>query len=154
MPSSAIRTFSHLGMCVSDVQRSKRFYCEGLGFKSVVDFKVGKEAGKTMEIDGEIVLTSAFIRRDGVSIELLGFEVPAPHGEKKRRPMTQLGLTHLSLLVDDVDAVARRAVEFGGTLVEATRTVSPQGDFIFCLDPDGIRVELMRLDAGPVPTGD
>jgi hypothetical protein len=45
-------------------------------------------------------------------------------------------------------------VEFGGTIVESTRTASPGGDFIFCLDPDGTRVELMRLAAGPVPTGD
>ena len=47
----------------------------------------------------------------------------------------------MSLLVDDVDAVARRAAEFGGTIVERTRASSPAGDFVFCLDPDGVRVE-------------
>ena len=25
-------TFSHLGICVSDLERSLRFYCEALGF--------------------------------------------------------------------------------------------------------------------------
>ena len=68
--------------------------------------------------------------------------------------MNHLGLTHLSLLVDDVDAVAKRAEAHGGTIVPETRDSSPAGDFIFVLDPDGIRVELMRLEAGPVPTND
>ena len=154
MSSSAIRTFSHLGICVSDAERSKRFYCDGLGFKHVTTFKVGSEAGKTMEIDGDIVLSSIFVRRDGVSIELLAFETPRPQGDGTRRSMIQMGLTHLSLLVDDIDAVAERAKACGGTIVEATRTQSPAGDFIFCLDPDGTRVELMRLVAGPVATGD
>ncbi len=149
-----IRLLSHLGMCVTDIERSKRFYCDALGFKPTIAFKVGNEVGRTMEIQGEIVLTSAFIRRDGVSIELLGFETPAIHGDGKRRPMNHLGLTHLSLLVDNVDTVAKRAEAHGGTIVHETRDSSPQGDFIFVLDPDGIRVELMRLEAGPVPTGD
>ena len=154
MSQSSIRTFSHLGMCVTDVARSKRFYCDGLGFKQVVAFRVGNEVGPTMEIAGEIVLDSVFIRRDGVSIELLGFTSPDVQGEPKRRPMNQLGRTPLSLLVDDVDAVAARARAYGGTVVAETRASSPAGDFVFCLDPDGIRVELMRLEAGPVPTGD
>lgn len=154
MSESSIRTFSHLGLCVSDIERSKRFYCDGLGFKQVIAFKVGTEVGPIMEIDGDISVNSVFIRRDGVSIELLGFEFPPHQGDVKRRPMNQLGLTHLSLLVDNVDRVAARAMEFGGTIVESTRTMSPAGDFIFCLDPDGTRVEFMRLADGPVPTGD
>jgi glyoxylase I family protein len=154
MSSSSIRVFSHIGICVSDVERAKRFYCDGLGFNQIIAFKVGNEVGPTMEIDGEIRLNSVFIRRDGVSIELLGFESPPHQGSGERRPMNQLGLTHLSLLVDNVDRVAARAVEFGGTIIESTRAMSPAGDFVFCLDPDGTRVELMRLAAGPVPTGD
>jgi len=154
MSLSDIRQFSHLGICVTDLARSKRFYCEGLGFKPGIAFKCGNEVGTTMEIEGEIVLTSAFIRRDGISIELLGFESPAIEGDGQRKPMTKPGLTHLSLLVTDVDAVAKRAEAHGGTIVHKSRSTSPQGDFIFVLDPDGVRVELMRLEAGPVPNGD
>jgi len=154
MSASSIRGFSHFGLCVSDVARSKRFYCDGLGFREIVAFRVGNEVGPTMEIAGDIVLDSVFVRRDGVSIELLGFQQPQPRGDGKRRAMDLLGLTHMSLLVDDVDAVAARAVEFGGSVVAATRASTPAGDFVFILDPDGTRVELMRLEAGPVPTGD
>ena len=152
--SPAIQILSHIGICVSDIGRSRRFYCEGLGFKEVAAFKVAGEVGKTMEIGGEIALDSVFVRRDGVSLELLDFETPRTQGEAKRRPMNQLGLTHLSLLVDDVDAVAARVRDFGGAVYPQTRDTTPAGDFIFCTDPDGVRVELMRLNAGAVPTGD
>ena len=36
-------SFSHLGICVSDLDRSLRFYCEGLGFEQVASHQVGHE---------------------------------------------------------------------------------------------------------------
>lgn len=144
--------FSHIGICVSDIARAKRFYCDGLGFKETITYKVGNEAGPIMEIPGEIVLNSVMIRRDGINIELLDFESPRIQGGGQRRSMTQTGLTHLSLLVNDVDAVAAHAVACGGILIKHTRTTMPQGDFVYMTDPDGTRVELMRLNSGPVPT--
>ena len=58
-----------------------------------------------MEVD-EVGVESRMVRRDGVTIELLGFVSPGATGDGGRRPMNQLGLTHLSLRVDDVDQVA------------------------------------------------
>src|ERR1019366_1452767 len=98
-------TFSHLGICVTDLERSMRFYCEGLGFVPAESHAVGDEFGRLMELDG-VSLRSQFVRRDAVAIELLHFTTPDQIGEPVRRPMNQLGLTHLSIRVDDVDAVA------------------------------------------------
>ena len=39
-------SFSHLGICVSDLERSVRFYCEGLGFEPVATHQVGAEFGR------------------------------------------------------------------------------------------------------------
>ena len=36
-------SFSHLGICVSDLDRSLRFYCEGLGFEPVVAHQIGDQ---------------------------------------------------------------------------------------------------------------
>lgn len=151
-PVSVIQKVSHIGICVSDIKASVRFYCEGLGFTQVMAWKIGNEVGPIMEIEGEIILDSVMIHRDGVSIELLGYDSPKVTGEKKRRSMTQLGFTHLSLLTEDIDQTAERLVAFGGTVYPHTRTVIEQGDFIYCTDPDGIRIELMRLNGGAVPT--
>jgi catechol 2,3-dioxygenase-like lactoylglutathione lyase family enzyme len=61
----------------------------------------------------------------------------------------QLGLTHLSFYVDDVDTAARRLTQYGGTVLDETR--SHLGiEVVFLADPDGVRVELMAI---PAPAG-
>jgi len=141
-------TFSHLGICVSDLERSMRFYTEGLGFELVQSHTVGPEFGRLMEVD-DVALRSRFVRRDGVSIELLYFDSPGHSGQPVRRPMNQLGITHLSLRVGDLDVVAHSIEALGGTVVRSTRTTLGTGeaslDFVYCTDPDGVRIELMRF---------
>ncbi len=141
-------SFSHLGICVSDLERSVRFYVEGLGFEPVASHQVGAEFASLMEVDG-VELESRMLTRDGVTIELLGYVSPGTTGDGSRRPMNQLGLTHLSLRVDDVDGVAATIEALGGTVVPATRTTfelpEVQLDFLYCTDPDGVRIELMDL---------
>lgn len=148
--SASAPTFSHVGICVSDLERSLHFYCEGLGFELVESYSVGTEFGRLMEVEGNIVLQSRFITRDGVRIELLRFDAPGFQGPAARRPMNQLGLTHLSVRVADVDATAARIRELGGSVIDHTRSKfdNPDGsnsDFVYCTDPDGVRIELMRL---------
>ena len=141
-------SFSHLGICVSDLDRSLRFYCEGLGFEQVASHQVGHEFATLMEVEG-VELESRMVRRDHVTIELLSFVSPGPTGDGARRPMNQLGLTHLSLRVDDVESLAGTIETFGGTVVRETRTTLDLGDvhldFLYCTDPDGVRIELMDL---------
>lgn len=137
---------SHFGVCVSDLDRSVRFYCDGLGFEQAESHTIGTEFGRLMELEGEVALTSRFVRLGATSIELLQFSSPATTGDGVRRPINQLGLTHLCLRVDDLESVASRIAECGGTVLEHTRTTfGPQLDFVYCTDPDGVRIELMRL---------
>jgi len=139
---------SHLGICVSDLDASIRFYCEGLGFTETAAHDVGEEFAALMEVEG-VRLRSRMIAKDGVTLELLGFDAPGVTGDGARRPMNQLGLTHLSLRVDDVEATAATIEALGGNVVRATRTTFPLGattlDFLYCTDPDGVRIELMDL---------
>src|ERR1700674_2810178 len=104
--------FSHFGICVSDMDRSLRFYCEGLGFEKAESFAIGDDFGGLMELE-QVELRSQYIRRDGLSIELLAFASPPTVGEPVRRPVNQLGLTHLSFRVDDVDSVAAGIAALG-----------------------------------------
>jgi lactoylglutathione lyase len=152
-------SLSHIGICVSDLQRSLRFYCEGLGFTPAGSHEVGTEFARLMELDDPaaegLALDSRFIERDGVRIELLGFRSPSAEGDGGRRPMNALGLTHLCVRVEDVDEVASTLEALGGTVVSTTRTVIDLGveplDFVYCTDPDGVRIELMRLPSGAAP---
>ena len=141
-------TFSHLGLCISDLERSLAFYRDALGFEEYGAHTVGPEFGRLLEIEG-VTLQSRFLRKDGVSIELLRFDEPGFSGDGQRRPINKLGLTHLSLRVTDLAAVAAQIAACGGTVLDDTRTTMEMGgaklEFVYCTDPDGIRIELMAL---------
>jgi catechol 2,3-dioxygenase-like lactoylglutathione lyase family enzyme len=141
-------TFSHFGICVGDLERSLRFYCGALGFEKAESHEIGSEFARLMDLP-HVAVTSQFIRRGPTAIELLAFEEPAPFGGRERRAINQLGLTHLSFRVQDVAATTARIVELGGAVVESSRTVIDLGgaslEFVYCTDPDGVRVELMDL---------
>ena len=147
MSASFQSTTSHLGLCVSDLERSRRFYIDGLGFTEFARFEMDRPIA---EVDLPCSLTSYFIQKDGLRVELLDYHSPGVIGHPSNR-RNHLGLTHLSFVVDDVDAAARELEEYGGTIIEGTR--SGQHDpstvqIVFLADPDGTRVELMRLAAG------
>jgi lactoylglutathione lyase len=101
-----------------------------------------------MELD-DVSLVSRMINRDGLTIELLAFDSPPVIGSGQRRPMNQLGLTHLSLRVSDLEGAADAIEAAGGQVVRRTRTrldvAGMELDFVFCTDPDGVRIELMDL---------
>ena len=140
--------FSHLGICVSDLERSLAFYCGALGFEKAESHVIGSEFARLMDLS-DVAVTSQFVRRGPTAIELLAFSEPAAFGERERRAVHRLGLTHLSFRVSDVAATTARIVELGGTVVESSRTTIDLGgtslEFVYCTDPDGVRVELMDL---------
>jgi lactoylglutathione lyase len=135
--------FSHVGICVTDLDRSLRFYCDGLGFERGESFPIDATFGAALEVPGDLSLTSQFIRREGLAVELLHYVTPAPTGRPSER-RNQLGLTHLSFYVDDVDVTAASLVAAGGTVIESTRTTNEGIDLVFLHDPDGVRIELMQ----------
>ena len=135
---------------MSDLERSLRFYCDALGFEKAESHEIGREFAALMDFP-DVVLTSQFIRKGSTAIELLAFSEPAPFGDRERRAINQLGLTHLSFQVGDLDGTAAKVVELGGAIVETSRTTIDLGEtplrFLYCTDPDGVRVELMDLGA-------
>ena len=139
---SAVRV-SHAGLCVSDLAVSLRFYTEGLGFEVAEGYDVGDEVADTLEVPHGVELRSQMIVKDGTKIELLGWTSPPTHGTPSQT-RNQLGLTHLSFYVDDLEAATRHLVECGASVIEETRA-SPGIDLLFLADPDGVRVELMAL---------
>jgi len=136
-------TFSHIGVCVSDMERSKRFYTEALGFK--IDHVV--DAGAPFHLMSEVPelkLHATFMTLGAVMIELLYHEIPRAVGPAERRPMNQLGLTHLSIVIDDIATVSDLIERYGGHALSQTRVKTPVGDMMFCTDPDGVRIELWQ----------
>ena len=140
---------SHVGLCVRDLDRSLRFFCDGLGFEKAERFELDSTAAegleRSLEVPGPARIVSQFVQNDTMKIELLHFVAPGVGGTPSAA-RNQLGLTHLSFYVDDLDAATRHLVECGATVIEETRA-SPGIDLLFLADPDGVRVELMALPA-------
>lgn len=142
---------THSGITVADLPRAKRFYIEGLGFRTAAtdtseghtidaDGEYGVLVSKLLEFDVPFKADIEFLNRDGMTIELVAYASPAPVPDT-RRPGNYCGLTHLSFEVDDVDATAARLMELGGKLLEHTEVIGQLGDtrqkLVFCTDPDG-----------------
>jgi glyoxylase I family protein len=138
---------SHVGLCVRDLERSLRFFCDGLGFERAEGYELDSDAApgleRSLEVAGAVKVVSQFVQNDTMKIELLHFIEPGVGGVPSAA-RNQVGLTHLSFYVDDIDAAAQHLVDCGATVIDETRA-SPGIDLVFLADPDGVRVELMAL---------
>jgi lactoylglutathione lyase len=142
--------FNHVGHCVTDLAVSRRFYEELLGFTVERELQPPDDPSSTLlRLPKPLGMTALYLRRDGLILELLHFA----SGTKpaRARVMNEPGLTHISLSVDDVDAVCARVSDYGGGVLSDTNI----GFGIFIRDPDGQLIELLpmsyrdHLDAGP-----
>ena len=138
---------SHIGLCVSDFERSLRFYTEGLGFELAEGWDIGDSLAQLAEVPPPMDCRSQMIVKGATKLELLGWRHPLAEGQAltTRR---QIGFTHLSVYVDDLGAVEARLVALGATPIEYTRTQFPMPggamDILFLGDPDGVRIELVQ----------
>jgi len=146
-----VQRLTHVGICVSDLERSLRFYRDVLGCSEVGRLEM--EGGPADTVNGleGVELRAIYLERDGWRLELIDFREPGWIGPQEPRPMNQLGLTHLSFRVDDLDAVCARIEAAGGGLLTDT-LVGPAGSptrAIMAHDPDGMRLELVQGPGDP-----
>jgi glyoxylase I family protein len=142
----APQTFSHVGVCVSDLDRSTAFYTGVLGFRELFTVELGPEVAATMEIEGRF--TSRMLTRGDLRVELLHWIEPEAGGERSRRPMNQLGMTHLCFRVENIDDLFTAAERLGGHVHQDTLSVIEGAGLdggpvktIYLSDPDGVRIE-------------
>ena len=69
--------FNHVGQCVTDLERSKRFYCELLGFEFEREINPPDELSATlMRLTPPLAMTASYLVRDGLVLELLHYGAP------------------------------------------------------------------------------
>jgi lactoylglutathione lyase len=143
-----VQSWSHVGVCCSDLEKSTRFYEEVLGFRQLFTVELGPQVAPTMEVDGRFL--SRMLVRDELRLELLQWIEPEATGDGSRRPMTALGLTHLAFRVDRVEDLYDVAARAGGAAHPSTLSRMPGAgeggrdvEMVYLTDPDGTRIELM-----------
>lgn len=131
--------FNHVGLCVADRERSRRFY-EGLfGFQFWWEIDPPDDGtAQLVQLPKPLGVHATYLVRDGFVLELIDYAQRRVHAGPPRA-MDQVGLTHLSLSVSDLDAVLAMVDGFGGSVVDST--VSGQSAMI--RDPDGQLIELL-----------
>jgi lactoylglutathione lyase len=131
--------FSHVGQSVRDLDATRAFYLEVLGFEEVLDLDVGGSQSATLlRLPDPVGLRAVYLKRDDFVLELLAFTDPAPLA-RRDRPLPEPGLTHLSFGVDDLDDACAAVLAHGGKVFEESRLATA----IFVADPDGQIVELL-----------
>ncbi|HXQ21176.1 MAG TPA: VOC family protein [Candidatus Acidoferrales bacterium] len=147
---------THIGICVSDWERSLRFYRDALGFTYLSELQIAGEPTNTLLQLDNVELRALYLERDGTRIELLHFASPGHRGAAQPRPMNQLGLTHLSLRVDDLAATLEALQRAGAQILDRSRIDIPafNAAAVFVTDPDGTLIELVQSPGDPsVPPG-
>jgi lactoylglutathione lyase len=130
--------FNHVGICVTDLERSKRFYEQVLQFRYWWELEAPDEGSSTLlQIPEPVGLRAVYMVRDGLVLELL-YYAEAKARPFRERVMNEPGLTHLSLSVGDIPAVLEKVVPNGGTIIEE----SDMKAAIIIRDPDGQLIEL------------
>ena len=134
--------FNHIGHCVSDIARSRRFYEELLGFTFQRDLQVpDAPASQLLRVPVPVGMTAAYLERDGFVLELLHFD-RSGNAPERDRSFTEPGLTHLSFSVDDVAATCARVADLGGEVLVDTDL---GGMAVMIRDPDGQLIELLPM---------
>ncbi len=133
---------NHVGLCVTDLVRSRRFYEELLGFTHQRDLAVpDAPAAKLLRVAEPVGMTAAYLERDGFVLELLHFDRDG-NDPRRERSVTEPGLTHLSFSVDDIAATCARVDELGGEVLADT---DMGGHAVMVRDPDGQLLELLPM---------
>ncbi|MGO8767484.1 MAG: VOC family protein [Mycobacterium sp.] len=131
--------FNHVGLCVADRERSRRFYEGLLGF--VFWWEIDPPDDRTaqlVQLPEPLGVHATYLVRDGFVLELIDYSKRQVNTGAER-VMDQVGLTHISFSVSDLPGVLEKVAEFGGVVVDATVT----GGSAMIRDPDGQLLELL-----------
>jgi catechol 2,3-dioxygenase-like lactoylglutathione lyase family enzyme len=114
------------------MERSMAFYIEVFGFRLLQRFSLGDE-------------DVAFLEAGAARLELIASR---PATERTTQPAA---VDHVALHVRDLGAWVRRLRQHGVPLLdESPVSVEELGaSYVFCVGPDGERIELFSVDAPP-----
>jgi catechol 2,3-dioxygenase-like lactoylglutathione lyase family enzyme len=135
--------FNHVGLCVTDMARSRTFYEEALGFTYWWELYPPDEGSALLlQLEQPLDLHAVYLIRDGFVLELLGYRTERLH-LWRQRSMAEPGLTHISLTVPDIEVATNRVEQYGGVVLRETN----MGAAIMVRDPDGQLIELLAPGA-------
>jgi catechol 2,3-dioxygenase-like lactoylglutathione lyase family enzyme len=137
---AAAAIVNHVGLCVTDLDRSRHFYEAVLGFTHRNDLDVPDDfTADLLRVPRPVGLRAVYLTLGPFTLELLAFDRDG-NAPQRERSFTEPGLTHLSFGVDDIGATCALVTEHGGEVLPDTELA---GMAIMVRDPDGQLLELL-----------
>lgn len=130
-----VRGFSHLGITVTDLDRSTAFYTEVFGFKVLYENVEAAWKRVGLELDS-MVLELFSPHPTGHALPPVDMLYPVPYGRPK-----------IALTVADIDAAHAKLVELGVPLLGPVAETG-RSRLLFVLDPDGTPIQLQQFRDG------
>ena len=129
----------HVGLTVTDMARSRRFYEGAFGFRFDRELHMDPpQLQPLMQLDPPSHIYAVYLMLGSLTLELMHWRPGARTGAGDR-VFLQTGLTHLSFSVDDIPATLKQVEAFGGTVQNSV------GRAALVRDPDGQLLELMAM---------
>jgi glyoxylase I family protein len=142
----------HVGIIVSDMDRSIDFYCNTLGFElsQRIDLCSGETVEKGVGIPGaQLQLAHLRLGTQSTLIELLCYLKPISKPMPADAKSNDIGVGHVAFNVDDPDAYYDRLVSKGVKFISPGVMNSSTGEkFCYFYDPDGAVLEFIKPPEG------
>ena len=134
----------HVGITVTDVEESLKFYRDLLGFEIVRTMdESGEHIDNFSALTGVQVKTVKLRDESGGMIALLQYY---SHPKKaENRNITHIGCSHFALTIKNLDFILDEMGKKGYT-INSEPQLSPDGKvkLTFCKDPEGTLIELVE----------
>ena len=146
-----IRGVHHVSFGVSDMDRSLKFYVEGLGFRLISDRTVkGPFPEKVSSIPGAH-LRIVHLHGHGQGLELI--EYLSPRGDPTAPRPCDVGSAHICFVVDDIDRQREHLEGIGARFLSEPQRVeggpNAGNRCVYFLDPDSIIMEFSEPASSP-----
>ena len=140
-----IKDVRHVGIVVSDMEKSLKFYRDllGLKIKSLVN-EEGEFLDNMLAHENVKNKVAKLVTEQGNAlVELID---SSSYGNKKDRDFFTIGASHFALTVDDLEKTYDYLVK-SGVKFTAPPQQTPDGfaKVTFCEDPDGTPIELVEV---------
>ena len=141
-----IAAIRHVGLVVTDIDKSIKFWCETLGFKVMRQMEeMGPHIDAMMGLKDVRVTTAKLSAPDGNMLELLCFQSHPDKARWEGKPYST-GFTHIAMTVNDIDETCSRLRKLGVHLpAEPQLSLDGRVKVIYATGPEGVLLELVEV---------